>query len=407
VLTVDVAELKQFAELAIQELQHAVAMQGGGSTVDNSTTVVRYDGKAMWKEELEQQLELLNERIANAERIVLGNYGQGAATTTGATGATGVAGAAGAAGARATAGGVAKATSSVGAPLHPSSSDSVSMHNFRKGVSETSQDEVLAKMLRSAGEGELIRRLQALERTVQQNFAAQKQSQTAMASSSTQKGGSPSKRTKSDASTFTRLQSQIRDLQTAMALVKRQLVDAGRGQGGGGAQRGRTLNGRGNNAMLLGSRCMACDSPVHVRHSMSVATGQSGGGPHMTHDSFQPYNPIPVADDKRTNHPYPGRTRAMTTSPSADKMLSSSADVRGLQSGGGGGGGHDEHGVPRPKRWYDDEPGAKIAVVDLANPEQVGPILKEGGYRRSNKQNRAGALRGNATTGQQGHLPPI
>jgi len=60
------------------------------------------------------------------------------------------------------------------------------------------------------------------------------------------------------------------------------------------------------------------------------------------------------------------------------------ADVRG------GGGPAD---TDTPKRWYDDTPGAKIPVADMAAPEKVGPILKEGGYRRANKNDRSGMMR--------------
>ena len=95
----------------------------------------------------------------------------------------------------------------------------------------------------------------------------------------------------------------------------------------------------------------------------------------------------------------------MTESPPADRMGGASVDVRRLPQHGIQGVGAAE--LVKPKRWYDDDPGQKVPVIDLSNPEKVGPILKEGGYRRATKENRVGALRGNAIAGEPAFLPPI
>ena len=53
------------------------------------------------------------------------------------------------------------------------------------------------------------------------------------------------------------------------------------------------------------------------------------------------------------------------------------------------------NGMAKPKRWYDDDPSAMVAVSDRAASEELGPHLKEGGYRRARTHDRAGALRSN------------
>lgn len=365
----ELAALRAYAERSVRELQEAQMMEGGTSTVDNSTTVVRYDGKAMWKEELEGEVEVLNDRIGNVERILLDQASRGPTVGQVVEDA-----------------GNASLAKDVPDPSFAKGSELGPLHNSRSFQSNQTAGE---KYLRAAGEGEIIRRVQALERAIATLSKVEKN-----VAASPEKAGTRRKR--ADGAELSRLQSQIRDLQTALSLIKRQLADAHRmsgrrGTGGftGGGGSGRSA---GKTGMLLGTRCMACDNPINVRKSTSAV-------PTMNHSAFQPYAAIPISEEKKTNHLFPGRTRVMTESPSVEDMRN--ADVRGagrntrLQQ--------DVVGVvSKPKRWYDDDPLRTTPVVDLAKTEVVGPTLKQGGYRRAKQHDRAGAMRSN-----QGGLSPI
>ena len=86
--------------------------------------------------------------------------------------------------------------------------------------------------------------------------------------------------------------------------------------------------------VLATYRCMACDKPVRVRQSIV---------PTAAHNSFQPYTPLEIAHDKKTNHAFPGRTRQMTQSPTLEDR-NGMVDVRGK--------GHNSENSDSPKRWY-------------------------------------------------------
>ena len=358
----ELAALRAYAEQSVRELQEAQMADGGVSTVDNSTTVVRYDGKALWKEELEGELEVLNDRIANVERILLdGSNLLG----------------------RETGHAVEREAGAAEAPkAAPEPQQSTKGFDHGSSLNKSDNQSVGEKYLRAAGEGEIIRRVQAMERAI---ASLSKGPKTVAVSPE-----KPGRRKRTDGAEFARLQSQIRDLQTALSLIKRQLADTLRTSGRRNTGSG-FMGAPGKTGMLLGTRCMACDNPINVRKSNSAV-------PNMNHSSFQPYAAIPVAEDKKTNHPFPGRTRAMTESPSVEDMRH--ADVQGVgQSSRTHDGGNV---VMQPKHWYDDDPRGKAPAVDLAKTETIGPNLKQGGYRRAKAHDRAGSMRST-----QGGLAPI
>ena len=143
-------------------------------------------------------------------------------------------------------------------------------------------------------------------------YKEETQQQPKANSSPDKSGPSGPRRKRAEGAEFARLQSQIRDLQTSLSLIKRQMADSQRMAGRRGTSTGGGFSSS-NTGVLLGTRCMACDNPVNVRKSMAAV-------PNMNHSSFQPYAAIPVSNEKKTNHPFPGRTRVMTENPVVEDM---------------------------------------------------------------------------------------
>lgn len=138
--------------------------------------------------------------------------------------------------------------------------------------------------------------------------------------------------------------------------MKRRAADSSRAPTRTGRRDSVLSIGPRSNAMLMGTRCMACDRPVRIRQSIAQASK-----PRLPHNAFQPYAPMQVQEGKRTNHAFPGSNRAMTESPTLEDR-SGASDIRATPSVVKG-------GRPVAKRWYDDGAAADIPVVEMSAPE--------------------------------------
>lgn len=231
-------EFKNSVDEAIRQLQRAHHDAPAQSVVDNSTTVVRYDGKALWKEDLEQHIGGLEERIKELEATAEITHVDTNHTMPGPAPLPPIAPEGTQLPPQHMDDGDAEARPS---PKKFGGTQGNSMQHYRTGIH--SRSHAVDDISRQLGESELLRRIQALERAV---GTLQRPTPSNSFSPEKRAGGKGS--SKLDNAKLNSIQSQIRDMQTSMQLVKRQLTNQDRKQG---FTRKASVSG---NSMFVGTR---------------------------------------------------------------------------------------------------------------------------------------------------------